>query len=175
MSIGNYVIPLVMAIIIGYGIYKEVPIFDCFLEGAKEGLGTAVGILPALVALITCVGMFKASGGLDILTWALSPVARLIGMPQELIPLAILRPISGSGALAIFNDILNTFGPDSYIGRVASVLEGSTETTFYTIAVYYGAIGISKTKHTLPASLTADFVGFIMSAVTVRLVFGMAG
>jgi spore maturation protein B len=160
-----------MSAIIIYGLIKKVDIFECFLEGAKEGLGTSVSILPALVALMTCVGMFKASGVLDILTYALSPVAELLRMPREIIPLAILRPISGSGAMVIFNNILAEFGPDSYIGRVASVLEGSSETTFYTIAVYYGAIKLTKTRHTLAASLTADLTGFVMSALMVTLFF----
>jgi spore maturation protein B len=160
-----------MSAIIIYGLIKKVDIFECFLEGAKEGLGTSVSILPALVALMTCVGMFKASGVLDILTYALSPVAELLRMPKEIIPLAILRPISGSGAMVIFNNILAEFGPDSYIGRVASVLEGSSETTFYTIAVYYGAIKLTKTRHTLAASLTADLTGFVMSALMVTLFF----
>jgi spore maturation protein B len=160
-----------MSAIILYGLIKKVDIFECFLEGAKEGLGTSVSILPALVALMTCVGMFKASGVLDILTYALSPVAELLRMPKEIIPLAILRPISGSGAMVIFNNILAEFGPDSYIGRVASVLEGSSETTFYTIAVYYGAIKLTKTRHTLAASLTADLTGFVMSALMVTLFF----
>ncbi|MEG2204033.1 MAG: spore maturation protein, partial [Oscillospiraceae bacterium] len=108
----------------------------------------------------------------DLLTVALAPWGRRLGLPAEVIPLALLRPISGSGAMVIFNDILHTFGPDSLIGRIASVMEGSTETTFYTIAVYYGATQIAKTRHTLPAALTADAVGFWMSAVMVRLFFG---
>jgi spore maturation protein B len=171
VNIGSLIIPAVMSAIIIYGLIKKVDIFECFLEGAKEGLGTSVSILPALVALMTCVGMFKASGVLDILTYALSPVAELLRMPREIIPLAILRPISGSGAMVIFNNILAEFGPDSYIGRVASVLEGSSETTFYTIAVYYGAIKLTKTRHTLAASLTADLTGFVMSALMVTVFF----
>lgn len=174
MSIGSFIIPAVMALIIIYGLVKKVDIFECFLEGAKEGLGTSVSILPALVALMTCVGMFKASGVLDIITYALSPLSSVLRMPKEIIPLAILRPISGSGAMVIFNNILNEFGPDSYIGRVASVLEGSSETTFYTIAVYFGAIKLTKTRHTLTASLTADLTGFVMSALMVTLFFGNA-
>ncbi|MDR2932878.1 MAG: spore maturation protein [Oscillospiraceae bacterium] len=172
MSIGTIIIPAVMSAIIIYGLVKKVDIFECFLEGAKEGIGTSVSIMPALIALMTCVGMFKASGILDILTHALAPAARLLHMPSEIIPLAILRPISGSGAMVIFNNILNDYGPDSFIGRVASVLEGSSETTFYTIAVYYGAIKVTKTRHTLAAGLSADLTGFIMSAVMVTFFFG---
>ena len=112
---------------------------------------------------------FKASGALDVITYSLRPVANLLHLPQEVIPLAILRPISGSGALVIFQDILQQYGPDSFVGRVASVMQGSTETTFYTIAVYYGATRVQKTRHTLPSALTADIVGFFMSALAVRL------
>ncbi|MDL2234253.1 spore maturation protein [Ruminococcaceae bacterium OttesenSCG-928-L11] len=172
MNIGSLIIPAVMAAILLYGLAQRVDIFDCFIEGAREGLGTAVSILPSLIALMTCVGIFKASGVLDVLTHALSPVADVLHMPKEIIPLAILRPISGSGAMVIFNNILQQYGPDSYIGRVASVLEGSSETTFYTIAVYYGAIKLSRTRHTLAASLTADLTGFVMSALMVTLFFG---
>ena len=168
-QISHYILPAVIVLIVGYGIFKKVPVFDCFLEGAKEGLTSSVQILPALIALITAVGMFKASGALDVITYSLRPVANLLHLPQEVIPLAILRPISGSGALVIFQDILQQYGPDSFVGRVASVMQGSTETTFYTIAVYYGATRVQKTRNTLPSALTADIVGFFMSALAVRL------
>ena len=173
-SLSNFIVPGVMVGIIIYGLVKGVDIFDTFLDGAKEGFRTSVKILPTLVALMTCVGMFKASGALDILTYALSPVASLLGLPEECIPLAVLRPISGSGAMVLFNDLLASYGPDSLIGRVASVMEGSSETTFYTIAVYFGAIKITKTRHALPSALTADVVGVVMSAVMVSVVFGTA-
>ena len=116
--------------------------------------------------------MFKASGALDVLSWGLGPLAEGLGLPREVIPLALLRPISGSGAMVLFNDILATYGPDSFIGRVASVMEGSTETTFYTIAVYYGATKVHRTRHTLPSALSADLAGIIMSAVAVRMFLG---
>ncbi len=167
--ISDFILPAVIICIVGYGFIKKAPVFDLFLEGAKEGLCTSVQILPALVALMTAVGMIKASGALDSFTYALRPVAALLHLPQEVLPLALLRPISGSGALVIFQDILRQYGPDSLIGRIASVMQGSTETTFYTIAVYYGATKVQKTRHTLPAALTADLVGFLMSALAVRL------
>lgn len=169
---GDFILPMVIATILIIGLWRGVPLFDLFLQGAKEGLQVAVSILPALVALVTCVGMFKASGGLDLLTHALGPLFERIGLPQEVMPLALLRPISGSGALVIFEDILKGFGADSMIGRIAAVMMGSTETTFYTIAVYYSAAGIRKTGHTLPAALTADVTGFLASAFVVRLFFG---
>lgn len=172
MTLNNMIVPAVICGILFYGLYKGVDVFAVFLEGAKEGFSTAVDILPALVALMTCVGMFKASGALDILTWVLRPTAELLSLPGEVMPLAILRPISGSGGLVIYSDLLEAFGPDSYVGRVASVMMGSSETTFYTIAVYFGAIKVSKIRHALPASLAADLMGYIMSAVMVRLFFG---
>jgi len=173
MNASSMIIPTVICGILIYGLYKKVDIFEAFLGGAKEGLETAANIVPALVALMTCVGMFKASGALDIIVRGASPLAGLIMLPSEVVPLAILRPISGSGAMVIFNDILAAYGPDSFIGRVASVMEGSSETTFYTIAVYYGAVKVTKTRHTLSASLTADLVGVIASAAAVRMLFGV--
>lgn len=173
MTVDNMIVPVVICAILIYGMYRKVELFSVFVEGAKEGFATVIDILPSLVALMTCVGMFKASGALDIFTHAFTPLARFLGLPGEVIPLALLSPISGSGGLVLFNDVLTTYGPDSYIGRVASVMQGSSETTFYTIAVYYGAIKVSKIRHTLTASLTADIVGYIASAIMVRAVFGM--
>jgi len=173
LQISNFIVPFMIAAILLYASVKGVPVFDTFIKGAADGLKTAANILPALIALTTAVGMFKASGAFDVLTYALTPAAKLLHLPTEVMPLALLRPISGSGAMVIFKDILNTYGPDSFVGRVASVMEGSTETTFYTIAVYYGAISISKTRHTLPSALTADLTGFIMSALAVKIFFNM--
>lgn len=171
-AISDWAIPAILAIVILSGLFRGINVFDAFLDGARDGLGVAVRIVPALVALITAVGIFKASGALDLITHALSPFTERIGLPGEVVPLALLRPISGSGAMVVYNDILQAYGPDSLIGRIASVMQGSTETTFYTIAIYYGATSIRRTRHTLPASVTADFVGFVMSALTVRLFFG---
>lgn len=168
---GNWAIPCVIFVIVFYGYLHRVHVFEVFLQGAREGLQTSVQILPALVALIAAVGILKASGALDLLTYALAPVMRLLGLPPEVLPLALLRPVSGSGAMVIFTELLTRFGPDSAIGRIASVLEGSTETTFYTIAVYYGATQIQKTRHTGPAAVAADLVGFVMSGIAVRLLF----
>lgn len=172
MRLDNMIVPLILCGIMIYALIKRVDVFGVFLEGAREGLSTSVSILPALVALMTCVGMFKASGALDCLNFVFRPISAIMGLPPEIMPLAVLRPISGSGAMVIFKGIIESFGPDSYIGRVASVMQGSTETTFYTIAVYYGAVKITKTRHTLPAALAADVIAMIMSAVMVRAIFG---
>lgn len=171
-AVGDWAIPCVLFGIVLYAFLNGTNVFSEFIEGAKEGLVTAANILPALIALITAVGIFKASGALDMITNFISPLTEKIGMPAEVVPLALLRPISGSGAMVIFNDILSTYGPDSLSGRIASVMQGSTETTFYTIAVYYGATKVKNTRHTVPSSVTADIVGFIMSALAVRIIFG---
>lgn len=169
--VSSWSIPIVIGVIVLWGWLSGINVFDAFLKGARSGLGVAFRIIPALVALITAVGVFKASGALDLLTHALNPVTSAVGIPAEVVPLALLRPISGSGALVIFNDILSRFGPDSMVGRIASVMQGSTETTFYTIAVYFGATSIRRTRHTVPASVLADITGFIMSALCVRIFF----
>lgn len=168
-NLTDFILPGIIAFIVAYGFVRGVDVFDAFIEGAKEGLRTCASIFPAIVGLITAIGMLTASGAVDALTVALRPLARLLLLPEEVLPLAILRPVSGSGGLIVFEDLLTRFGPDSHIGRVASVLQGSTETTFYTIAVYYGAIGVRNIRHTLPAALAADVAGFFMSAVTVAL------
>ncbi|HIT19112.1 MAG TPA: spore maturation protein [Candidatus Fimivivens faecavium] len=171
-TISDFAVPSIIFGIIFYAMIRGVNVFDAFVKGARGGIGVSIRILPALVALITSVGIFRASGALDLLTYALEPVGNLLSLPREVLPLALLRPVSGSGALVIFKDILAEYGPDSLIGRIASVMEGSTETTFYTIAVYFGATSIKKTRHTMPAAISADLVGFLMSAYAVRLLMG---
>lgn len=166
------IVPLIFGGIVLFGVLQGVKVFEVFLEGAAEGLAMLGKILPALVALLTAVGLFKVSGALDLIVFALAPAAEFLTVPKEVLPLALMRPISGSGAMAIYTQILTDFGPDSLIGRVASVLEGSSETTFYTIAVYYGAVGIGKLRHTIPAALSADFTAMILSTITVKLFLG---
>lgn len=166
----EFLIPIFIAVIILYGLLHKVNVFDEFIEGARENLSVGVGILPSLIAMITAIGMFKASGGMEMLAALLDPLTRLLGFPSDCLPLAVMRPISGSGALAVYESILENVHPDSFAGRVASVILGSTETTFYTLAVYYGATNVKNTRHSLVSSLTADFTGFVFSAFTVRLI-----
>lgn len=166
----DFVIPVFIALIMIIGLAKRVDVFGEFTDGAKENLRSAFDVLPALIALMTAIGMFKASGGLELISAAISPVTEFLGFPRECIPLALIRPVSGSGALAVFESILTEVSPDSFAGRVASVVIGSTETTFYTIAVYYGITKVKKTKHAIASSLTAGLTGFILSALTVRLI-----
>lgn len=172
-KIGVYLVPCIIALILLFGFLRKVPLFDTFLDGAKEGLRSTVSIAPALVGLITAVTMLKASGALDLFTAAVRPLAQAVGLPPEVVPLTLLRPVSGSGSMALLNGIFADCGPDSFAGRVAAVMMGSTETTFYAIAVYFGAVGIKKTRHTIPAALSADLVSFLTSALAVRLFFRM--
>ena len=170
-NIGDYIMPIMALIIIIFGLCKKVSVFDVFSLGAKDGLTTTFRIIPALVGLMVSVSMLKASGALDIITYALSPIAKVLGLPSEVLPLALLRPVSGSGSLALIENILSEYGPDSFIGRVASVIQGSTETTFYCVAVYFGSVGIKDTRHTIPSALASDCVGIIARAIAVRLFF----
>lgn len=163
------ILPLVIVLIVGNGLLRRAPVFDCFTAGAKEGAVTAFKILPALVGLLVAISMLRASGIFDALGTVLSPLLDRVGFPQELVPLALMRPVSGSGALALVRDILSHCGPDSFAGRCASVMMGSTETTFYTLAVYMGSVGISKTRYTVKAALLADLTGIVVSVLAVRL------
>ncbi len=172
MNLSSLVIPLLLAGVAVYGMGRRVDVYSALTHGAEEGLTVLLRIIPALVGLLTAVSMFRASGAMEWFSDLCAPVLELLGIPAETAPLMLVRPVSGSGALAVASDLLATYGPDSYVGRVAAVMLGSTETTFYTIAVYFGAAGIHKTRHTVPAALTADFMGFFASALSVRLFFG---
>jgi spore maturation protein B len=172
-TISKWAIPFMLITITAYGYFKKVKVYEAFTEGAKEGFNTAVRIIPFLVAMLVAIGVFRASGAMDLFTRALSPITSLIGMPSETLPMALMRPLSGGGATGILGDIINTYGPDSYIGRVASTMMGSTETTFYVLAVYFGSVAIKNTRHALPAGLVADAVGLISAVLITRLVFGM--
>ena len=168
-AVTAFIVPAFIVFIVGFGLYRRLDVFSLFVEGAREGIQTALGVLPALVALMTAVAMFRASGALDAVVALVAPAGRALGFPPEVVPLALLRPVSGSGALSLLDQLIGAHGPDSFIGRVAAVLQGSTETTFYTVAVYYGSVGVAKTRHTVPAALSADFCGFVMSVLAVRL------
>ena len=158
-----YALPAVIGIILVLGILKVKGMFGVFTDGAAGGLKTVVSILPTLVGLITAVEMLKASGGMDVITFALRPIADVLHIPKEVLPLAILRPVSGGGAIALLDRILASSGPDSLAGRTASVLCGSSETTFYTVTVYYGAVRVKRLRHTLVAALSADLTATLVS------------
>ncbi len=170
--ISDYAIPAIFIAIILAAVLKKVKAFDLFIEGAGEGIETVIKIMPSLVGLLVAVGVFKASGALDILIFILRPVINILGMPPEVAPLALLRPISGSASFAFVTEIIKEFGPDTYQGRVAATMMGSTETIFYTLAVYYGAVGIKNIRYTLVAALMADVISVIASLWACRFIFG---
>ena len=165
------IVPLILAVTAIAALRRRENAYDLLLDGAREGFRLLLTIAPALVVLVSSVGMLRASGALDALSAVLSPALELAGIPPETVLLLLVRPISGSAALAIGAELISQYGVDSMIGRTAAVMLGSTETTFYTISVYFGAWGISKTRYAVPAALTADAVGFLAASWTVRLFF----
>lgn len=169
MKIINYIstmaIPLVIIIIIVYGVIDRKKIYDVFVDGAKEGMGIVIKIFPTLLGIFLAVGVLRSSGLLEIITNVLSFFTNKVGFPSEVIPLALLRPISGSASLAVATDIMTTYGVDSRIGLITSTIMGSTETTFYTIAVYTSSIGVKKIRFVLVAALIADFVGMLTATI----------
>ena len=166
------VVPLTLAGVALYAAGRRVDVYSALVQGAGTGLETLVRIAPSLVGLLTAVYMLRASGALDLLAEALAPALERLGLPAELLPLMLVRPVSGSAALGVGAELIETYGPDSTLGRTAAVMLGSTETTFYTIAVYFGAAGISRTRYAVPAALCADLTGFLAAAWAVRLLFG---
>lgn len=163
-------IPLMITIIIVHGYIKGVKLYDTFVEGAEEGFKTAVKIMPYLIAIFIAIGIFKESGALEIFSDILLLPGKLIGLPKELIPLAVLKPISGSASLAMVKEIVQTYGPDSFIGRVASTMMGSSETIFYTMALYFGSIGVKNSRHTLLCALIAHLAGVIASVMVCSMI-----
>lgn len=153
-------------------LWKKVPVFDCFLKGARNGLQVLLEIAPVIIGFVAMIEIMKASGLFEVLSAAVAPAAELLGFPKEIVPMALLRPISGGGSTALLSDLLSQYGPDSLIGRITSVMSGSTETTFYAIAVYYGSVGINKTRHTLFCALLADFTAACLAVVSVKLFMG---
>jgi len=167
----DLIVPLLLLSTAGWALYRRVNVFEAITVGAAEGLRSVVKIFPNLVCLLTAVYMLRASGALEAFANLLAPVFHVLGVPAELVPLMVVRPISGSGALAVGAELIEAHGADSLIGRIAAVMLGSTETTFYVIAIYFGAVGIRRTRHAIPAALIADVVGFFMAAWVVRMWF----
>lgn len=164
----DYLVPVLLLLASLLALRRRENAYDLLLSGAADGLKLLVSIVPALILLLTAVTMLRASGAMELLERYLSPVFRFFGIPPETAMLVLVRPMSGSAALAVGAELMASYGPDSQIGRTAAVMLGSTETTFYTISVYFGAAGIRKTRYTVPAALFADFVGFLMASWTVR-------
>jgi len=171
-TISLLAIPFMLAFFPLYAALRGVKVYEQFVEGAKEGFQVAVTIIPFLVAILVAVGMFRGAGGIDLITQVLRPVLDLIHFPTELLPMCLMRPLSGSGTLGMFTELVKEFGPDSLIARTAGTIFGSTETTFYVIAVYFGAVNIRRTRHAVPAGLIADAVGIVASVIICRMMFG---
>jgi spore maturation protein B len=171
-AISILAIPLVLLLFLTWGFVKKVKVYEVFVEGAREGFNVAVRIIPYLVAMLVAIGIFRASGAMELLTALLSPITNLIGMPAETLPMALMRPLSGSGSLGIMTELMKVHGPDSFIGILASTMYGSSETTFYVLAVYFGSVNIKNTRHAVPAGIIADVAGMLAAVAIVRVLFG---
>jgi len=152
---------------------KKVKVYEVFVEGAKDGFQVAVRIIPYLVAMLVAIGIFRASGAMEVLSTILAPATNLIGMPAEALPMALLRPLSGSGSLGLMTELMKVHGPDSFLGVLVSTMYGSTETTFYVLAVYFGSVNIKNTRHALPAGLIADIFGMLAALFITKILFGI--
>ncbi|MFD2679557.1 spore maturation protein [Bacillus seohaeanensis] len=170
-AISLWLIPLMIGFILLYGTFKKVPTYESFVEGGKEGIKIAVSIIPFLIGMLVAITVFRVSGALEFFVNLISPILLAMGIPPEIVPLAAIRPISGTAALGMMSDIVATHGPDSFIGILASTLQGSTDTTFYVLTVYFGAVGIRKMGDALKVGLLADLVGIIAAIVIVTLMF----
>jgi spore maturation protein B len=164
-------IPLVLFLFLGWGIVKKVRVYEVFVDGAKDGFNVAIRIIPYLVAMLAAIGIFRASGAMELLTAVLAPVTTLIGMPPEVLPMTLMRPLSGSGSLGIMTELMKVNGPDSLIGIMASTMYGSSETTFYVLAVYFGTVAVKNTRHAVPVGLIADAAGMLAAVYIVNLLF----
>ncbi|MBT2682086.1 MULTISPECIES: spore maturation protein [Bacillaceae] len=170
-AISLWFIPVMIAFILIYGTYKKVPTYESFVEGGKEGIKMAVSIMPFLVGMMVAIAVFRASGALDVMVNWIRPGLEMVGIPAEIVPLALIRPISGTAALGITSDLIGVHGPDSFIGTLAATLQGSTDTTFYVLTVYFGAVGIKKMGDALKVGLLADAVAIITAIIVVTFMF----
>ena len=170
-QLSNY---LLLAFVVGiplYGAIKKIDVFDAFIVGAKQGFDTSISIIPYLIAMMVAIGMLRASGFFELLSHLLAPLLASIGMPPELLPLALIRPFSGSASTGVMAELIHQHGGNSFIAKTAATLMGSTETTFYVIAVYFGAVGIRRTRHAIPAGLLADLAGIVATVLVCRYLF----
>jgi spore maturation protein B len=167
-----WAIPVILSFILVYGWYKRVPVYETFVDGAKGGLVTTIKIMPHLIAMMVAITLFRESGALDLLLKGMEPLLRFLHVPGEIVPLALLRPLSGTGSLAVATDIIAQYGPDSLLGRLASTMQGSTDTTLYVLTVYFGAVGIRNSMYALKVGLWSDLIGVIASIIVVSVVFG---
>lgn len=170
-GISQWAIPSLLFLFLTVGWIRKVPVYEAFIQGALEGFQIAVRIIPYMVAMFVAIKIFRVSGAMEILTWLCSPVLNLIGAPSEVLPLAVMRPLSGSSALGLASELIYTYGPDSFIGRLASVMQGTTDTTFFVLTVYFGSVGIRRYRHAVPLGLTADLIGLFVSLYICHLFF----
>ncbi len=170
-TISVWAIPVFLTVVPLYGAFKKIKVYESFVEGAKGGFEIAIRIIPYLVAILVAVGMLRGAGAIDYLAQWLGPALDKVGFPVEILPVAIMRPLSGSGSLGIVTELIQTHGPDSLLGRLAATAYGSTETTFYVLAVYFGSVGIKKARHALLSGLIADVIALIMAVVVCSLAF----
>ncbi|NIK67667.1 MULTISPECIES: spore maturation protein [unclassified Paenibacillus] len=169
--VSAWLIPAIIVFIPLYAAFRKVPVYETFIEGAKDGFGTAINIIPSLVGMMVAISMFRASGAMDMMLGAVRPLFDWLSIPTEVLPLGILRPLTGAGSLAFTADLIATHGPDSMIGRIASTIQGSTDTTLYVLTVYFGAVGIRKTKYALKVGLFSDLVGFLAAIMICMYIF----
>jgi spore maturation protein B len=165
------IVPFILFIVVLHGYIKKINIYDAFVKGAIEGLKTSIKIIPYLIAIFVAIGIFKSSQAMDYMVHIFQPIFSIFGVPEEILPLILMRPISGSGALAVVREIMSSFGPDSFPGMVSGVMMGSSETIFYTMALYYGSIGIEDHRHTLKASMISYFLSIIVSVFICNIFF----
>jgi spore maturation protein B len=170
-SFSIWFIPILIGFILLYGTFKRVPTYEAFVEGGKEGFSIAISIIPFLVGMLVAISVFRASGALEYVMFVLNPIFSLFHIPAEVVPLGLMRTISGTGALGMTSDLIAAHGPDSFIGRLASTIQGSTDTTFYVLTVYFGAVGIKKMRYALKVGLLADLIGFIASIAAISILF----
>lgn len=170
-TISLWALPVILLLILTMGLVKKVPLYETFTEGAKEGFKVSVNIIPYLVAIIVAISMFRASGIIEMIGEALQPLLAHFNVPADTIPIMIVRSLSGSAALGVFSDIANTLGPDDYATKLSAVMVGSSETTFYVLAVYFGAVGISKLRYALLVGLLADFIGIVSAILVCNMMF----
>ncbi|GGC86957.1 spore maturation protein B [Thalassobacillus devorans] len=171
MSISIWIIPAIILLILLTATYKRVPTYEKFVEGGKEGIDIAISLLPFLIGMMVSIAIFRASGAMEAFITLVKPLTVLLGMPEEILPLALVRPLSGTAALGMTSELIKTYGPDSFIGYLASVMQGSTDTTFYILTVYFGAVGIKKMGDALKVGLAADMIGIIASIIVVTILF----
>lgn len=170
--VSNWAIPVMIAFIPLYAYFKKVPVYDSFVDGAKDGFSTAIGIIPHLVGMMVAISVFRASGALDFMVGWVAPLLERLNVPPEVLPLGILRPLTGTGSLAFTTELIKAYGPDSMIGRIASTIQGSTDTTLYVLTVYFGAVGIRNGRYALKVGLFSDIVGFVAAIAVCLLLFG---